>query len=84
MYVPAHFWFSGNEKDFDIEMMKGEVLFLKSPGNLPSTIKFWNKLIEREGLTQILEETPDLTLESYKKFTINIPEAKVTTYYKNH
>lgn len=52
-------------------------MFLKMPGSLQGTKKYWEIIIEREGLTKVLKETPDLTLETYKKFTIDLEEPQV-------
>ena len=58
-------------------MMKGEALFIKMSGNLQNGQKYWDTIMDREGLVDVLKETPDLTLESYRKFTIDPPKPEV-------
>lgn len=78
-YFPltASLWYLDHDRDFDSEMVKGESLFLNTGTDFQSMEKYWDILMGREGLVKLLKDAPNLTLESYKKFTIDIVNPKV-------
>ena len=62
----------------DTQFTERKSLFKKISGDLVNNTRIsWDKVVEREGLTGVLQEFPDISLESYDILTLDIKNPMV-------
>ena len=64
-------------------MVKGEALLFDTNSNVNKIKDYWKLIIEREGLAGVLDRAPELTLESFKKVTLDIKKSEVCVVGKS-
>ena len=80
-HLSVNQWYARDELDFTSSMIEGEAIFYKLNNHLDNCTNFWEKLLERDHLLIPYQQTPPLTLLSYKQFSLNINKPQVLVIF---